>query len=78
MTEVMRQMLYRLEAKTKKFATVTEPTMAKCNMDVYKVYMRHQLTQVDDYLGYLSKALKTIPSKGGVNSGADDVSLLLH
>ena len=62
MTEVMRQMLYRLEAKTKLFSMEeSEQTLAKCNVDVYKVYMSHQLAQVDDYLGYLSKALKTIP-----------------
>jgi len=66
MEEIMRQMLYRLESKTQLFAEVSEPSLAKNNVDVYKWYMSHQLSQVDDYLGYLSKAIKTIPENQAV------------
>ena len=41
MEEIMRQMLYRLESKTELFAEVSEPTLAKSNVDVYKWYMNH-------------------------------------
>ena len=58
MEEIMRQMLYRLESKTSLFAEVSENSLAKNNVSVYKWYMDHQLTQVNDYLGYLTKSLK--------------------
>ena len=58
MEEIMRQMLYRLESKTSLFAEVSENSLAKNNVSVYKWYMNHQLTQVNDYLGYLTKSLK--------------------
>ena len=59
-------MLYRLEGKTQLFSEVSEPSLAKSNVDVYKWYMHHQLTQVNDYLGYLSKSLKSIPENQAV------------
>ena len=41
MEEIMRQMLYRLEGKTQLFTEVSEPSLAKANVDVYKWYMNH-------------------------------------
>ena len=40
--------------------------MAKNNAEVYKWYMNHQLCQVNDYLGYVAKALKTIPENQAI------------
>jgi hypothetical protein len=60
MEDIMREMLYRLEARTK-IAADPRPSLKKQNISIYKWYMDYQLTQVDNYLAYLNKGLKSLP-----------------
>ena len=62
----MRDMLLRLERKTKIIGRSEAPSLVKSNVEVYKWYMDHQLTQVDNYLAYLQNALKQIPENQAI------------
>jgi len=65
MEDILRDLLVGLEERANVCGT-RGSSMRKQNTLIYKWYMDYQLTQVDDYLSFLNKGLKSLPENQAI------------